>query len=77
VKSGKITPGTKIIVIRSGEKIGELKTDELKIGAQTVDRAEPPSECGVSYKGDLKIKPGDILEFVLVEEKLRSLKKRV
>lgn len=76
VKSGKITPGTKIIVSRGEQIIGEAKTESIKIGAQTVDQATINSECGVSYKGDLKIKPGDTLEFVLVEEKLKTLKKR-
>ena len=76
VISGKISPGTKINVIRDDKMIGELKTESLKIGAQTIDQAPQGKECGVSYIGSVKLKPKDVLEFVLVEERLRSLKKK-
>jgi len=33
-------------------------------------------ECGVSYIGDIKIRINDIFEFILVEEKVRTLKKK-
>lgn len=76
VKSGTITPGTKIVVKRGEETIGEVKTESLKTGVEKIDRAKANQECGVSYKGDVKIKVGDTLEFVLVEEHLKSLKKK-
>jgi len=77
VLSGHISPGTKIIVTRDGEKIGELKTESVQIGGEKVNRAEENNECGVSFFGSIKLKPKDRLEFILVEEKLRSLKKKV
>lgn len=77
VISGKITPGTKIEVFREEEKIGELKTDAIKIGAEKVNQVEKNSEAGISYIGEYKAKPKDILEFILVEEKVRTLKKRI
>jgi len=76
VKSGTITPGTKIVVKRDDEIVGELKTEGLKVGVEKTDKVKANTECGVSYKGDFKVKVGDIFEFNLVEEKLRSLKKR-
>lgn len=76
VISGKITPGTKIRVIRLGEEIGELKTQVIQIGKQKVNQAVKDEECGVSYSGKIKVKVDDILEFILVEEKMRSLKKK-
>ena len=77
VTSGKITPGTKIEVMRANEKIGELKTESIKIGQEKVDQVSANQEAGISYRGNLRLKPGDILSFVLVEEKLRTLKKKL
>lgn len=76
VVSGKITPGTKIYAYRGEEKIGELKTELVQIGGERVNQVEKGNQCGVSYSGDVKLKEGDILEFILVEEKIRSIKKR-
>jgi len=76
VTSGKVTPGTKIEVYRDKEKIGELKTEAIQIGGEKVNLVESPSECGVSYIGELKLKPKDKFDFILVEEHLRSVKKK-
>ncbi|OQA53290.1 MAG: Translation initiation factor IF-2 [candidate division WS2 bacterium ADurb.Bin280] len=75
VIEGKITPGTKVLVYRGEEKIGELKTELVQIGGERVNVVEKGNECGVSCLGELKLKAKDILEFVLVEEKIRSIKK--
>lgn len=77
VISGHVSPGTKINVFREGENIGELKTQSVQIGGEKVDRVDSNNEGGVSYLGTIKLKVKDQLEFVLVEEKLRSLKKKV
>jgi len=76
VISGKVTPGTKIKVYRNEEEVGELKTEAVKIGQEAVNQAVKGFEAGISYKGNIKIKPKDILKFILVEEKVRSLKKK-
>jgi len=76
VISGKITPGTKIIVKRNDQEIGELKTQIIQVGNEKLNQVEKDTECGVSYLGNVKIKEGDILEFILIEEKMRSLKKK-
>ena len=76
VISGKVSPGTKIYVYRNEEKIGELKTELVQVGGEKINQVEKKQECGVSYTGELRLKPGDILEFILVEEKIRSIKKR-
>jgi translation initiation factor IF-2 len=76
VISGKVTPGTKIIVSRGEEVLGEIKTDLVQVANEKVNQVESPGECGISYTGNLKLKPDDILEFILVEEKLRTLKKK-
>jgi translation initiation factor IF-2 len=76
VISGKISPGTKIEVFRGEDKIADLKTDSVRVAAEKVNQVDKGSEAGVSYVGDYRAKPGDILEFILVEEKVRTLKKR-
>lgn len=76
VISGKISPGTKINVLRDEEKIGELKTELIQIGGEKVNQVGKGDECGVSYIGDVKLKQSDILEFVMVEEKIRTIKKK-
>lgn len=76
VISGKITPGTKIIVKRDDEQIGELKTQVIQVGNEKLSQVEKDAECGVSYLGDAKMKEGDILEFIITEEKMRLLTKK-
>ena len=76
VTSGKVTPGPKINVWRAGENIGELKTNLIQVANEKVGEVVAGSECGVSYFGELKLKEGDVLEFIRVEEKLRTLKKK-
>jgi translation initiation factor IF-2 len=76
VISGKVSPGTKIRVFRGEEQIGEIKTDAIRVGVEKVNQVDKNFECGVSYLGEIRLKPGDILEFVLVEEKLKTLKKK-
>lgn len=76
VISGKVSPGTKINVFRDDNKIGEIKTELIQIGGEKANQVEKGTECGISYSGDVKMKPGDILEFILVEEKIRTIKKK-
>jgi len=76
VTSGKISPGSKIIARRGDEVLGELKTEAIQIGGQKVDLVTKGDECGVSYSGELRLKTGDELEFILVEEKLRTISKK-
>lgn len=75
VISGKVSPGTKIRVYRADDMIGEIKTDSIRVAAEKVNQVDKGYECGVSYLGNLRLKEGDVFEFILVEEKLRTLKK--
>ena len=76
ITSGKISPGSKIIARRGDDTLGELKTEAIQIGGQRVDLVAKGDECGVSYSGSLRLKAGDKLEFILVEEKLRTISKK-
>lgn len=76
VISGKISPGTKINILREDNKIGEAKTELIQIGGERINQVEKGNECGVSYLSETKLKQGDILEFVMTEEKIRTIKKK-
>jgi len=78
VISGKVTPGTKIEVMRGIKKIADLKTESVQIGQEKVNKATKGMECGVKYKGgSIRFRPKDILKFILVEEHLKTVKRRV
>lgn len=75
VKGEKIFPKVKARVKRGDTLLGKIEISTLKIGPQEVDEASPGNEAGVSYQGEIKIKPGDILEFFREETKLKKLEK--
>jgi len=62
VSDGKIENKAKIRVIRNGEKIGSGEVANLKSGPSDVHEIEAGSECGISFKGEVKIEVGDVLE---------------
>lgn len=62
VTDGKIENKAKIRVIRNGEKVGNGEVLNLKTGPLDVHEILAGSECGISFKGDVKIEIGDVLE---------------
>ena len=78
VVGGKITEGklvnkAKLRVMRDGEKIGEGDVDALKLVNEDMHELEKGDECGVRYRGKVKLKPGDILEAWKLEKKMKTL----
>ncbi len=78
VVGGKITEGklvnkAKLRVLRDGEKIGEGDLDALKLVNEDMHELEKGNECGVRYRGKVKLKPGDILEAWKLEKKMKTL----
>lgn len=63
VKSGKVENRAKVRVVREDRKVGSGEVANLKIGPLDVNEVEEGSECGISFKGDVKIEEGDRLEF--------------
>ena len=59
---GTIENKAKIRVIRNGEKVGSGEVLNLKSGPSDVHEVEAGSECGISFKGDIKLEVGDRLE---------------
>ncbi|MFZ4461937.1 MAG: translation initiation factor IF-2 [Patescibacteria group bacterium] len=62
VKTGKIENKSKIRVIRNNEKVGSGEVVNLKTGPLDVHEIEAGGECGITFKGDLKLEIGDMLE---------------
>lgn len=62
VTDGKIENRSKIRVIRNGEKVGNGEVLSLKAGPLDVHEVLVGSECGISFKGDIKVEVGDVLE---------------
>lgn len=73
VKSGKLVAGEKARVWRGDEPIGIGTVDSLQTGQQAVKEVHAGQECGMSFKGKIKLQPGDRLEVYHEEVKERRV----
>lgn len=49
-------------MVRNGEKVGSGEILNLKSGPSDVHEIEAGQDCGISFKGDIKVEVGDRLE---------------
>lgn len=63
VETGKVEPRAKVRVIRGDRKVGSGEVANLKKGPLDVIEALEGEECGINFKGDVKVEEGDMLEF--------------
>jgi translation initiation factor IF-2 len=47
--------------------------ESLQAGKSPVKEASAGQECGITFKGKLKLEVGDILEFYIEESKVQKL----
>lgn len=73
VTDGKVGSGEKVRVWRGEDPIGEGTIDSLQTGKQTAKEAHGGQECGISFKGKVKIMPGDRLEVYHEDVKERKV----
>ncbi len=73
VTEGKIVSGAKAKVWRGEEPLGIGTVDSLQAGKQTVKDVHAGQECGISFKGKVKIQIGDRLEVYHEEVKERRV----
>ena len=59
--------------MRDKEEIGIGELAGLKLVNEDVDELEKNQECGVRYKGKVKLLEGDILEAWKEEKKMKTL----
>lgn len=73
VKEGKLNPGCKVRIWRGEEPIGEGIVESLQSGKSPVKEVSGGQECGLSYKGKLKVEVGDLFEAYIEEMKAHKL----
>lgn len=74
VTTGKLEKGSKVMIIRNGEKQGEGKIINLQSNKVDVDTVNQGKECGISIETNIKIKENDILESFKTEEIKKTIK---
>jgi len=70
---GKAQSGGKARVLRGEETLGEGTIDGLKLVNEDVKEIEKGNECGIRFKGKIKLEVGDILELYKKELKHKTL----
>lgn len=73
ITKGLMRPGLKFRVKRLEEPLGEGVVEKVQIGPDSVDVAKENEECGISYSGNIKFKPDDIIFAYQTEEILRTI----
>lgn len=69
VVSGNIQKWAQLKIIRNERVAGSGKVETLKEGVYEVNQVEEGKECGIQYKGDVRIEVGDALEFYMTVER--------
>lgn len=69
IEEGRVEPRAKVRVIRAESKVGSGEVANLKKGPLDVNEALEGEECGINFKGDVKIEVGDHLEFYKMIQK--------
>ena len=67
VVDGEVKQSSFLEIYRDEEKVGEGKIIELQKNKKKVGQVEKGSECGILYKGEVKIEKGDILQSYVKE----------
>jgi len=70
---GKIISYSKVRVMRDKVEVGAGEITGLKLVNEDVKELEKNQECGVRFKGKLKILEGDILEAWTEEKRMKTL----
>ncbi|HEU0050693.1 MAG TPA: translation initiation factor IF-2 [Patescibacteria group bacterium] len=73
VKEGKMIAGAKVRVWRGADPIGEGILESLQSGKSPVKEVGAGQECGLSFKGKVKVLVGDRFEVYMEESKTRKI----
>ncbi|MBP6930170.1 translation initiation factor IF-2 [Patescibacteria group bacterium] len=73
VTKGLMRPGLKFRAKRLEETLGEGTVEKVQIGPGVVDVAKQNEECGISYSGNIKFKPDDVVFAYQTEEILKTI----
>lgn len=69
VTMGNIQKNAQLKIIRNDRVVGWGKVENLKEGVYEVNQVEEGKECGIQYKGDVRVEVGDALEFYMTVER--------
>ncbi len=73
VTEGRLEKDASLRVFRDDEQIGEGQLTALKVVNEDVTEVNENQECGITYKGDVKLQEGDILEAFKEEKRIKTL----
>lgn len=73
IKEGKVQAKVKARVMRGGEALGEGEVMSLKVVNENVKEVKKGDECGIRFKGKLRLQEKDVLEFYKRETRHRTL----
>ncbi len=73
VLSGKVENKSKIRIMRNDVKVGDGEVATLRFIDKVVPEIAEGNECGILYRGDVIVEPGDILECYKIEKRKRTL----
>lgn len=73
VKEGKALTNCKVRIWRKEDPIGEGLVESVQSGKSPVKEAGAGQECGVNFRGKIKLEVGDILEFYTEESKVQKI----
>ncbi|MDP3793915.1 MAG: translation initiation factor IF-2, partial [Candidatus Uhrbacteria bacterium] len=73
VKTGKLIANAKVRVWRGQEPVGEGIIESLQAGKSPVKEVSAGQECGLSFKGKIKVAIGDRFEVYTEESKTRKV----
>jgi translation initiation factor IF-2 len=73
IKEGKALTNCKVRVWRGADPISEGLVETVQAGKSPVKEASAGQECGLTFKGKMKLEIGDVLEFYIEESKVQKL----
>ncbi len=73
VTKGQVKKGALIDVIRENKKVGQGKIVQLQRNKKDIDEVAKDQECGILFKGNIKIEKGDTLEIYEEEKQKREI----
>lgn len=70
---GQLRKRSNLRVKRENEEIGDGQLASLKLVNEDVDELDKGQECGIQYKGKIRLQEGDVLEAWIEEKKMKTL----
>lgn len=73
VKEGKVLTNCKVRVWRGADPVSEGLVESVQAGKSPVKEVSAGQECGLTFRGKMKLEMGDVLEFYTEESKVQKI----